>query len=353
MRVVHVTSGIDPLGGGTATALLGLATALAQHGAAVSIVTTHTAGADLRAVDQLQNAGITVHAVGPVHGPRGRHADLAPTLRRAIDEADVVHIHALWEQIQHEAARLAHARGAAYVISPHGMLDPWSLRQRRWKKQLYLALRLRRHLNRAAALHFTSTAEAQTRQRLALTPPAIVEPNGIDLAAFDTLPRTGAFRQQHHIPPDRPLLLFLSRLHYKKGLDLLLPALARLDAPDRQAPMLALAGPVEPAYRRRLDAEIAKYQLQARVIFTGMLHDETKLAALVDADLFVLPSYHENFGIAVIEALAAGTPVVISDQVSIHGPIVEAGVGEAVPTAVEPLAATLSRWLADDQRRAA
>jgi glycosyltransferase involved in cell wall biosynthesis len=228
------------------------------------------------------------------------------------------------------------------------MLDPWSLAQARWKKALYLWFRLRRDLNGAAALHFTTETERDLTRPLGLRPLALVEPNGISLDEFANLPARGGFRERHGIAPDRPLLLFLSRLHPKKGLDLLLPALALL--PDREV-LLILAGPDQDGYRAFLEAEAARLGLERRILFTGMLQGKEKQAALVDADLFVLPSYQENFGIAVVEALAAGTPVVISDQVNIHREVSAAGVGSVVPTRIDALAGELARWLGDEELR--
>jgi glycosyltransferase involved in cell wall biosynthesis len=143
-------------------------------------------------------------------------------------------------------------------------------------------------------------------------------------------------------------VVFFSRLHHKKGLDLLLPAFARCGV---ESAVLALVGPVDDDYRTQLEAMIRAHNLRDRVVFTGMLRGPERVAALADADLFCLPSYQENFGIAVVEALAAGTPVLISDQVNIHPDIAAAGVGGVVPTRVEPLAVELRRWLTDQTLR--
>lgn len=265
-------------------------------------------------------------------------------------QASVIHIHGLWEEVQCRAARVAQAHRKPYLIRPCGMLDPWSLAQGRWKKSLYLRLRLRSVLDGAAAIHFTTHTEGELTRPLRLRAPALVEPNGLSLEEYASLPPPGTFRLRHGIHPGRLLLLFLSRLHPKKGLDLLLPAFARLVGDS----LLVIAGPDQNDYRATLAAEVARLGLDGRVLFTGMLQGVEKLAALADADLFVLPSYQENFGVAVIEALAAGTPVVLSDQVNIHAEVYAAGVGGVVPTRVEPLAAELQRWLdSGELRRAA
>jgi glycosyltransferase involved in cell wall biosynthesis len=347
IKVLHVISGIDPRGGGPAEALRGLATAQAAEGMNVRVLATFAPGDDLGFAAVLQARGVTVRLIGPCRGPLCRHPDLATAAAETVAAADIVHVHALWEEIQHQAARAARLSGKPYLIRPCGMLDPWSLRQGRLKKSLYLFWRLRRHLLAAAALHFTSDAERQGTIPLRLNANAIVEPNGIAIAEYAELPRRGPFRRRWNIPAEQPVLLFLGRLHPKKGLDLLLPAFARLT----DQTVLVVAGPGDEGYRRQLQAEATRLGIAPRVLFTGMLLGEDKLAAFADADLFVLPSYQENFGIAVAESMAAGLPVVISDQVNIHAEVNAAGAGGVVPTDVAALASELSQWVRDAERR--
>jgi glycosyltransferase involved in cell wall biosynthesis len=263
-------------------------------------------------------------------------------------DADIVHIHGLWEEPQHVAAGTARRLDVPYVFTPHGMLDPWSLRQSKWVKRLYMLLRLRKDLNRAAAIHYTTPIERNLAGVLNLKPPAIVEPNGLDMSEFNDLPPRGRFRAPFSIASDRPIVLFLSRIHPKKGLDLLVPAFARGNLADA---LLVIAGPDDAGYRGEVERMIADNALTGRVLFTGMLKGAARIEALVDADLFALPSYQENFGIAVAESLACGTPVVISDQVNIHPEITAAGVGGVVPLDADRLAGELHRWMTDTPLR--
>jgi len=212
-----------------------------------------------------------------------------------------------------------------------------------------MAWRLRKNLDGADAMHFTSNLERDLVRKLRLRAPAIVEPNGVDLMEFQTLPPRGQFRNIHPELAGKPMLLFLSRLHYKKGLDLLVPALARARTRDA---MLVIAGPDNDGYRAKVESMAREHGVLGRLLFPGMLYGQDRIAALADADLFVLPSYQENFGIAVVEALAAGTPVLISDQVNIFKEIFDAGVGGVVPTRVDALADELTRWMNDDALRA-
>src|ERR1043165_2615075 len=179
MRVLHVISSIDSRSGGPSTALRGLAEAQARAGLTVSVLATFTPGQQTDLADQLQSLGVHVQLIGPCHGPLVRHPDLKRAVQQAVAQSQVVHIHALWEEIQHQAARAARAarkQKIPYIIRPCGMLDPWSLAQSRLKKRLYLALRLRRDLNRAALLHFTSQTERDLVAPLRLIAPTIIQP---------------------------------------------------------------------------------------------------------------------------------------------------------------------------------
>lgn len=347
MKILHVISGIDPRGGGPAEALRGLASAQVAAGLAVRVLATFTEGQDLNLANRLRERGVGTRLVGPCWRPLGWHRQLAPALAEEIGAADIVHIHALWEEVQHQAARTACRLGKLYLLRPCGMLDPWSLRQSRLRKALYLRWRLRPHLDQAAAIHYTSDGERDLAAPLGLRAPAIVEPNGIDVAEYADLPPRGHLRTRLGIAADCQLLLFLGRLHPKKGFDLLFPAFARLDPKT----ILVVVGPGDEGYLRHLHAEAARLSIAPRVRFVGMLRGADKLAAFVDADLFVLPSYQENFGIAVAEALAAGLPVVISDQVNIQADVKAAGAGGVVPTDVAALAVELGRWLSDAELR--
>ena len=348
MRILHVCTSIDPSTGGPANVLARLSRVQAeQRGHEVSIVTADDPGAVesvARSID-----GATLFAAGPARGPFARGAQVAAQINERLRRGvDLVHIHGVWQHAPHAAARAARAEGVPYIVRPCGMLDPWCLNQGRLKKRVFLALLGRRQLNGAAALHFTTQTERQLVEPLRLKPRAFVIPNGLDWDEFESRPARGAFRRAQGVG-ERPLIVFLSRLHHKKGLDLLLPAFAKLS--DSRV-MLALIGPGERSYVEQLRAQAAQLGVGDRVIVPGMIAGRARLEALRDADLFCLPSYQENFGVSVIEALGVGTPVLISDQVNIHREVAAAGVGEVVPCQVEPLAARLAAMLSDRPRLA-
>lgn len=348
MRIVHVISGIDARSGGTVAVLAGLTSALSAAGLQVQVVSSYRRNEDLSLADKLRSQGVDVQTIGPCIGPLSWHPRMRLAITEAFTGADIVHIHAVWEQVQHQAARIAYQKGVPYVITPHGMFDPWSLKQKRLKKRLYLEWRLRQNLNRAAAIHFTSDTERDVSMPVGFLAPTIMEPNGIDLAEFDLLPPAGTFRARYPQLGDRPVVLFMSRIHPKKGLDLLIPAFQQAALENA---MLVIAGPGSKEYLRQLHALVQCSGLESRTLFTGMLSGRDRITALVDADLFVLPSYQENFGIVVIESLAAGTPVVISDQINTYQQIAAAAVGAVVSTEVASLSKALTSWLNDTGKR--
>lgn len=342
MRVLHVISSIDLRAGGPAVAMAGLAKAQHSAGLDVAVLATWRNGANSDVGDDLTHAGIHVTRVGPARGPLVRHRQIAPALRAEMAQADVVHIHGLWEEVQHQAARIARKLGRPYVITPHGMLTPWSLRQKWLKKKIYMSLRLGRDLRQASAIHYTTAMERDLVVPLKLAPPAIVETLGVELHEFENLPPKGSFRAKLPQVGDRKTILFLGRLHRGKGMEYLIPTLAQ---PALKSAMLVAVGPDSQGFRATLEQMAQKQGVADRLIFTGILRGVERIEALVDADVFALPSEHENFGIVVVEALACGTPVVISDGVAIHADISGAQVGSVVPVGdANALARELTRW---------
>ncbi len=348
MKVLHVISSIDRRAGGPTVALAGLALAQQRAGMMVSVLATYAMDEQLEVAEVLRDAGVTVDLAGPTQGRFRRHHAIGAIVHDAVAEAEVVHIHALWEQVQYEAAVAAADARVPYIFRPCGMLDPWSLSQNRLLKRLFLELRFRWALNRASLIHFTSKTERDRTSPLNLTAESIVIPNGIQPEEFAKLPPRGEFQKRYPCLAGQRIVLFLSRVHFKKGLDLLIPAFAQAKLANT---MLVIAGPDRDQYTDRLKSMAQEHHISDRVLFTGMLHGRERLEALVDADLFVLPSRQENFGIAVIEALAAKCPVVISDQVNIHQEVTAAGVGGVVALDVAALARAIDRWMTDEVLR--
>ena len=355
MRVLHVISGIDPENGGPTFALVALAEAQVRAGLDVTVIATWQIKSGFPLADRMRAAGVKVNHIGPARGKLSTYPGLAGIVDDAVAKTDVVHVHALWEQIQHDAARSAMRRGVPYVITPHGMLAPWSRAQgsfvNRWGKRLYLMLRLRRNMNNASALHFTTTTERDLAAPLGLRPPVIIEPIGLERSEFEPLPLRGGFRADRPEIAQKPMVLFLSRISPQKGLDRLIPAFAQMLRKAPSDAVLVIAGPDYENYSATVKSLIDRHDVRDRVIFTGMLNGVRRIEALVDADLFVLPSHHENFGMVVAEAMAAGAPVVVSREVNIHSDVTESGGGAVVSGDVDELANEMARWLANPALR--
>src|ERR1022692_2597613 len=227
MRVLHVISGLDPRDGGPSAALVGLVEAQASCGLETLVAATYRPGEDLSLAERLRKSVVDVRLIGPCRTALRWNECIKPAMLAMIECVDIVHIHGLWEEIQHQAARSARRLGKPYLVRPCGMLDQWCLAQKWLKKWIYMAWRLRRNLNSACAIHFMTRSEATEAARLQLKAPIVIEPNGIQLAEFNVLPPLGTFRRRFPELRDRPMVLFLGRLHSKKGLDLLVPAFAQ------------------------------------------------------------------------------------------------------------------------------
>jgi glycosyltransferase involved in cell wall biosynthesis len=235
---------------------------------------------------------------------------LRARLSENIEQASVVHIHGLWQEHGHIAGGMARALGKPYIVSVHGMLEPWALRAKRWKKSLYWNLFEKRNLQRAHCLRALTAAEAEQYRNAGLLQPIAIIPNGVEIPAEIT---AEPFYHLHPELRDRRILLFLGRLHHKKGLTILCQSWSEIcqDHPDAH---LVLAGPDSEGTKASLEAQIAALGLESRVTFSGMLRGKEKWAALRAATVFLLPSYSEGFSVAVLEAMGAGTPVMISRQ---------------------------------------
>jgi glycosyltransferase involved in cell wall biosynthesis len=211
------------------------------------------------------------------------------------------------------AGRKASAMAVPYVLRPAGGLEPWRLRRgylRSLKKKMYLELVAKPVMKRAACLQAASMQELESLRRVGYRGPVAIIPGGVDA---ETLSACDTSESNEYWPElrDRPVVLFMSRLSPEKGLDLLIPLWADLvKAPAHREALLVLAGPSYRGYRETVEAMIERHDLQPHVRVTGMVQGPKKRALLSRADVFVLPSYSENFGIVVPEALACQTPVV-------------------------------------------
>lgn len=354
MNIVHAVESINPALGGPAAVAIALALSQARLGHEITVAyyaerhhEEWLASLRVRFADLARVKFESIPAGAPGERVLARSARRA--FRRLAVQAEILHVHGMWNAFNIAAARAGRARGLKLVITPHGMLDPWSLQQGRRKKALALRLVWRTLLNRAHFLHVLNDTEAELISPLGLRAPVKVFPNGIFPEEFSKLPDAALFRRYSGLGPAQRYVLFLGRLHRKKGVDFLVDAfegLARTDSVTH----LVIAGPDE-GMRSKVEQWVAERHLEGRVSLVGPLYGELKMSALAGAACFCLPSRQEGFSMAILEAMAAGLPVVISEEC--HFPeVAQAGAGAVVPLEAGAVGQALREFLADEPRRA-
>ncbi len=335
MRVVHVISGISRSGGGPSRSSQALVASL--NGAGCEAWLLSCARGETAWVE-----GVT-RFVAPAADERV--GDFFVRQFEAI-KPDLVHLHGIWQPQIHAAAKTARKMKIPYVVAPRGMLEPWSLAQKKWKKRLAMFLYQRRDLREAIALHATAASEGEQFRRLGFTQPIIESPNGV------IVPRELPMRQVQ--ADGRRRALFVSRMHAKKGVLELVEAWAKVRPVGWVCELVYTKnGETELAYEALVKSRVAELGLEDLFIFTGPLLDDAKWTAYRRADLFVLPTYSENFGIVVPEALYAGIPV-ITTKGTPWGELETERCGWWIDIGVEPLAAALREAMAlsDGEREA-
>jgi len=347
MKVLHVIPSVSPMHGGPSLAVRGMTEVVAALGIDVDVATT-TADGDAE-TDVPLDGPVVERGVRYFYFPRQRPKSwtfswpLSRWLARYAGSYSVLHVHGLFSCPTLTACWAARRRHVPYVLRPLGALDPWALRVRRWKKVPYFRLLERRNLLHAAVVHAVSPREQRAIEALGLRVRVVTIPLGVDPPAANN---RGDHRRREGAAPDSPTnVLFLSRLHPKKGIEFLLDAVALLV--HEQPLRLWVAGEGDEAYVRSLKNHAARKGLGTRVTFTGFVAGADKARLFRQADLFVLPSYDENFGIAVAEALSAGLPVVVSDDVALAQHIREAGAGLVVPRDAGDLARAIRALVGD------
>jgi glycosyltransferase involved in cell wall biosynthesis len=352
MKILHVVPTYYPAVryGGPIRSVHGLASALASQGHDVHVYTTNADGEGVSPVPldrpaQLDGVNIWYFATSV-----GRRLYRSVGMRRAlalnIASFDIVHLHSvfLWPTLA--AAQAARTAGVPYVLSPRGMLVADLIRRRSsLAKRAWIALFERRNIEEAAAVHLTSEIEASELRALGFRCARLaVVANGIELPRGE-LP-DGNSRVTSADGTRRPYVLFLGRLNWKKGLDRLIPAMAQVTNTD-----LLIAGNDEENYRPELEALARRCGLVDRVRFLGPVHGEKKWALLSSAHILALPSYSENFGNVVLEAMAVGCPVIVTPEVGMASVVHEAGCGVVTPNDPANLGLEMKRLLNDHERR--
>ena len=355
MKILHVIANLAPRYGGPSKACWEMARAVAQLGHQVSIYTTNQDGPGILPVPTdrpVWREGVEVRYF-PIQTPRfwGTSWPLARALRQEIKAVDLVHVHNLYLFHDLMAGYYCRILGVPYLIQPHGSLDPFIYRRHRGRKRVMEYGFQNRTLREASALLFTTAEESELAAPFSCGTPGVVVPLGIDLDEFAAMPEPGSFRRRHPEIGDQPIILFFGRINFKKGLDLLARGFGAV-ARQRRDVHLVIAGPDNDGWGARVRPWLEEAGVLGHTTFTGMLLGPERLAVLQDAAMFVLPSYSENFGIAVIEAMAARLPVIISDKVNIWREVEAARAGRVIPCDATALAEEILDLLAHPEAAA-
>lgn len=362
MKVLHVIPSICSTLGGPTEVALNLVSALREYGVDTEIVTTNYGGVKPMDVPLNQRVDYTFKANEDVSIPVWFLPFTPPTLKefifsrqltgwlwQNIHNYQILDNHYLFSYAPTCAAKIARLKGIPYTVRTMGQLTPWALSQKQLKKQAYTFFVERHNLNQAAAIHCTTEAEAENVRRFGVQTPTITLPLGANSAASIDNAKA-KLRQKYNIASDKPIVLFLSRLHYKKRPELLLESLSQLKTQGSSFHAI-FAGSGEPDYIDSLQQLVTSLDVKGQVTFVGHVEGVNKDLLLQGSDLFALPSYSENFGIAVAEALAAGLPVVITPEVQIADDVKAANAGAIVSGDVESVTQAIAKLLIAPQLR--
>jgi len=354
LKVLHVIPSISPLRGGPSKAVIDMVRALRETNVDAEIVTTNDHGnesLDVPLTTLTDYQGVPVRFFKRFAPPLNAIREFTYSfgfqrwLKKHIRDYDVVHIHAIFSFCSSYAMLQARKQNVPYIIRPIGQLEKWSLTQSTQRKELYLALLEKDNLNEANAIHFT--AESEKNQALERFPnlAAQVIPLGIELPKL--IPNANLEMRKHWSLRDKPTILFLSRLHPKKGIEKLLRSLFQLETIDFE---MIIAGEGEPEYINQLNLLAQQLGIIEKCHFVGFVSGQQKDLLLQGCQLFALTSHSENFGIAVLEAMASGTAVLVSDEVALAQQVREQQLGFVSSLDNNEITQTLRQALTDLDR---
>ncbi|HZI61121.1 MAG TPA: glycosyltransferase [Pyrinomonadaceae bacterium] len=340
MRVLHVIPSVSARSGGPAMAIVPMCRALQRRGVEVVLVTTDAAMRKFEFCQALDYEGVPAIFFPNQLGESFKYSrPLSVWLKQNVRGYELAHIHAVFNHSSVAAARECRKQRVPYVIRPLGTLDPWSMKQKSLRKRLFWSLAGESMLSGAAAVHYTSRAEQTATENLLGVNHGQVIPLGIEAIGDSANDGRG----------DRslsPYVLVLSRLHPKKGLDVLIDAFVALAQRAEFDPWrLVIAGDGPTNHVNLLKRKAAA--VKERIVFTGWLDGERKEQMLRNASLLVLPSYQENFGLCVMEALARSVPVLLSPHVNLADEIGEANAGWIAPVERQTLTETLATLMSN------
>jgi glycosyltransferase involved in cell wall biosynthesis len=356
MRILHVIPSISQVRGGTSRAILDMVHALQSRGIDVEIATTNDDGDDLLNVPLakcIQFDRIPTYFFPRFSPPVAALREFTISgsfttwLLQNITKYDAIHVHTIFSYTPTVAMMIARLRGIPYLTTPHGMLCEWSLQQKTQKKQAYLKLIERSNLDRSQAIHLTCQQEQDDFVALGFKSPTFVLPLALTSTPSPIPNATDLLRQRLNCPLDEPIILFLSRLHYKKGLDYLIPALGKL---IHHHFTLVIAGNGTPAYEAEIQALLLASGIEDRTHMVGFVEGKQKDLFLQGSNLFALTSHSENFGLSVLEALVVGTPALVTPGVALATIVRDNDLGYVSDLDIDAIATTFDQYLTDPDR---
>ncbi|QIR40478.1 glycosyltransferase [Tolypothrix sp. PCC 7910] len=354
MKILHVIPSVSKVRGGTSQVALSMVKALRENNVNAEIITTNDnhdtlLNVSLNKLIEYEQVPIRFfQRFSPKFKIIREFAfswQLTVWLWQNISKYDILHVHAIFSYASTMAMLIARKKNVPYIVIPHGLLCEWSLQQKKCKKQIYLKLIEQANLESSQAVHFTSQKEQQEAEKLRLNIRSFVLRLGISLP--NLIPNAHCrLREYLEVPADEPVILFMSRLHPKKGLDYLIPALGKL-ASYRFTFVIAGSGSKE--YQAEINSLLSSYGIDDRTHFIGFVEGETKNILIQGSDLFVLTSHSENFAVVVLEALAVGTPVLITLGVALASLVKQFQLGYVSELNVSAIASALNRYFSDPQ----
>ena len=356
LKILHVIPAVAQRYGGPSQAVFEMCRAVQRRGADVLIATTDADGPErlpLETGKPVDYQGAQTIIFRRQWSQRfGYSLPLALWLNDNVKNFDVVHIHAVFSHPCLAAARACRKQGVPYIVRPLGSLDPWSMGQKPLRKRLMWHLAAGRMLHQAAAVHYTAREEQQLAERSLGIGRGFVIPLGIEMEKLNSAATTETFRQRHPLLGDMPYVLAMSRIHPKKNIELLIEVfLSLVKQPEFNQWRLVIAGEGEAEYKESLRSLVEEKGGAEKILFPGWLDGSEKASALQGAALFALTSRQENFGLAVVESLACGVPVLVSNHVNLAPEIEESHLGWVTSLDPDNFSATLAEVLCNEDER--
>ena len=357
MKILHIIPSVSSIRGGTSTAILETVRALCSLDISAEIVTTNDNGDDLLDVpinELIEYKGVPVRFFSrfspPIHGisEYAFSLDFTQWIYGNIENYNLVEIHSFFSYVCSFSAMIARWKSIPYIINPHGQLLPWVIAQKRLKKNIYTLLIERQNLNNSAAIRCTSIQEEQNVRDFRITAPTFILPIGVQFPdlVFDS---KSSLRRKYNLSRSSKIILFVSRFHPKKRLDFLLKVLKKIEGYRNFYAIFAGSGEVD--YVQYIEKLIISLGLEDRVILTGFVTGIEKKLLFQGADIFALPTFGENFGMSIVEAMAYGLPIVTTPEAQISSDIIIENAGLVVPGEQDKWVKAMEQLLSSSELR--